>query len=230
MASSIMGKSEPKTAEELEAMAKANAATVGEYQGTTPGRSYVTDLHGSKGMKNSFAANGDTGYNVREMGDGRMGFSTGSDPANQYRLRESDGLYYGNYGSGGGGTGGGISMGLAAAPEPAAVAAPTVAPTAAPKDWRDDIDDSQSAGPEGMTTDQIVDNAGMDNWMQMGPQTAGQHINALVDPANWQHQVDPQYQQTRNLGRYINPLLDEQMNYRKKKGLLDYAKLSGGLV
>ncbi len=118
-------------------------------------------------------------------------------------------------------------MGLAAAPEPAAVAA---AAPAAPKDWRDDIDDSKSAGPEGMTTDQIVDNAGMDNWMQMGPQTAGQHINALVDPANWQHQVDPQYQQTRNLGRYINPLLDEQMNYRKKKGLLDYAKLSGGLV
>jgi len=112
---------------------------------------------------------------------------------------------------------------------PQAIGAPTVAPEA-PKDWRDDIDDSKSAGPEGMTTDQIVDNAGMDNWMQMGPQTAGQHINALVDPANWQHQVDPQYQQTRNLGRYINPLLDEQMNYRKKKGLLDYAKLSGGLV
>jgi len=118
-----------------------------------------------------------------------------------------------------------------AAPEPVAVAAssPAVEPAAKP-DWREDIDTSQSAGPEGMTTDQIVDNAGMDNWMQMGPQTQGQHINALVDPANWQTQIDPRYQQTRNLGRYINPMIDEQMNYRKKKGLLDYAKLSGGLV
>jgi hypothetical protein len=117
------------------------------------------------------------------------------------------------------------------APQAVAPAAAAPAAVAEPKpDWRDDIDYSKSEGPEGMTTDQIVDNTGMDNWMQMGPQTAGQHINPLVDPSNWQHQVDPQHQQTRNLGRYINPLIDEEMEYRKKQGLLSYASGNGGLI
>jgi len=209
MASSIMGKSEPKTAEELEAMAKANAATVGEYQGTTPGRSYVTDLHGSKGMKNSFAANGDTGYNVREMGDGRMGFSTGSDPANQYRLRESDGLYYGNYGQGGGGTGGGISMGLAAAPEP--VAAPT-APTAPPTPKPTIVgatdtpieDPATTASIMGDTYDTMLDWRPISSDGQGGTQT----MNPLVDPNAWLHQIDPQYQQYNAPGRYISQQME----------------------
>ena len=188
----------------------------------------ITDLNGNAGMKNNFRT-GDK-FDVTTGNDGRLGFSTGNDPANQYRYRESDGLWYGNYGQGGGGTGGGISLGQAApvsAPAAVAVAAPA---EAAPLDWREDIDYSKSEGPEGMTTDEIVDNTGMNNWMDMGPQTAGQHINALVDPENWQYQLDPVHQQTRNIGRYINPLLEEQMAYRRKKGLLDYAKLSGGLV
>lgn len=111
-----------------------------------------------------------------------------------------------------------------AAPVVAAVEEPT------PLDWREDIDTSQSAGPEGMTTSEIVDNTGMDNWMASGPETQGQHINALVDPASWQTQIDPRHQQTRNLGRYINPLIDEEMEYRKKQGLLSLASNNRGLI
>ena len=81
-----------------------------------------------------------------------------------------------------------------------------------------------SAGSgDGLTTDEIVDNSGMDNWMSMGPQTQGEHINALVDPGNWQYQVDPIDQQVRNLGRYQNPLLEEWLNNRK--GLLAQNKM-----
>jgi hypothetical protein len=138
----------------------------------------------------------------------------------KYKYNDRTGMYHAE----GGDT---VSLGEVAQQAPEA-AAPTAAPTAAPKDWRDDIDYSKSEGPEGMTTDQIVDNAGMGNWMKMGPQTAGQHINPLVDPANWQHQVDPQYQQTRNLGRYNNPVLDAQVAQRRRKGLLAYSP--GGIA
>jgi hypothetical protein len=109
---------------------------------------------------------------------------------------------------------------------PQMAAAPSAAPVGAPPptkpDWRDDIDMTRGEGSagsgDGLTTSEIVDNSGMDNWMEMGPQTQGEHINPLVDPSNWQYQVDPRNQQVRNLGRYQNPLLDEWMSQRK--GLL----------
>ena len=86
---------------------------------------------------------------------------------------------------------------------------------------------SAGSGP-GLTTDEIVDNSGMQNWMAMGPQTAGEHVNALVDPANWQYQVDPAHQRVRNLGRYQNPMLDEWMNSPQYQGGL--LALNKGLV
>jgi hypothetical protein len=108
------------------------------------------------------------------------------------------------------------------APAAAASSGPTAAPTAepdAPADWREDVDYSKSESPEGMTTEQIVDNVGMDNWMEMGPVTAGQHINPLVDPAKWQYQADPKHQQVRNLGRYVNPLIAKEMEERQNQGV-----------
>lgn len=118
-----------------------------------------------------------------------------------------------------------------------ASAAPDAAPIGAPPplkaDWRDNIDMTQGEGSagsgDGLTTDQIVDNTGMNNWMAMGPQTAGQHINPLVDPANWQYQVNPQHQQVRNLGTYKNPMLDEWMSTPFSQGGL-LALNTGGLL
>lgn len=118
---------------------------------------------------------------------------------------------------------------VAAAPD----AAPIGAPAPAQKDWRDNIDMTQGEGSagsgEGLTTDEIVDNTGMDRWMAMGPQTSGQHINPLVDPANWQYQVDPANQRVRNLGRYKNPMLDEWMDTPFSQGGL-LALNTGGLL
>jgi len=136
-----------------------------------------------------------------------MGFSTGSDPANQYRLRESDGLYYGNYGQGGGGTGGGISMGLAAAPEP--VAAPTAAPTAPPTPKPTIVgatdtpieDPATTASILGDTYDKMLDWRPISRDGQGGTQT----MNPLVDPNAWLTQIDPQYQQYNDPGRYVSP-------------------------
>ena len=106
------------------------------------------------------------------------------------------------------------------------------APPPAQPDWRDNIDMTQGEGSagsgDGLTTDQIVDNSGMQNWMAMGPQTAGEHINALVDPSQWQYQVDPANQRVRNLGRYQNPMLDEWMNSPQYQGGL--LALNKGLV
>jgi len=106
------------------------------------------------------------------------------------------------------------------------------APAPAPNDWRDDVDmtrgDGSAGSGPGLTTDEIVDNSGMQNWMNMGPQTAGEHVNALVDPSNWQYQVDPANQRVRNLGRYQNPMLDEWMNSPQYQGGL--LALNKGLV
>ncbi len=115
----------------------------------------------------------------------------------------------------------------------ASPAAPVGAPPPAKPDWRDNIDMTQGEGSagsgDGLTTDEIVDNSGMQNWMAMGPQTQGEHINALVDPANWQYQVDPANQRVRNLGRYRNPMLDEWMDTPFSQGGL-LALNTGGLL
>ena len=159
--------------------------------------------------------------------DGSNGFSMGSsDPSDQFRWNEKTGDYRSH--------GGGI-MSIAEMPQMAAPesAAPIGAPTPSKPDWRDDIDMTQGEGSagsgDGLTTDGIVDNTGMDNWMAMGPQTQGEHINELVSPANWQYQVDPRNQQTRNLGRYRNPMLDEWMDTPFSQGGL-LALNTGGLL
>jgi len=161
--------------------------------------------------------------------DGSNGFSFGpvaTDPSSKFKWNEKTGDYRS--------LGGGI---MSVAEMPVTAAAPDAAPVGAPapkkKDWRDNIDmtrgeGSAGSGP-GLTTDQIVDNTGMDNWMAMGPQTAGQHINPLVDPANWQYQVDPANQRVRNLGIYRNPMLDEWMDTPFSQGGL-LALNTGGLL
>jgi len=156
--------------------------------------------------------------------DGSNGFSMGGDLSDQFKWNEKTGDYRSH--------GGGI-MSIAEMPQVQS-AAPVGAPPPKKKkpDWRDDIDydrpeGSAGSGP-GLTTDQIVDNSGMQNWMDMGPQTSGQNVNALVDPENWQYQVNPEHQQVRNLGRYKNPMLDDWMNDRKKQGLL--SRQTGGLI
>ena len=136
--------------------------------------------------------------------------NVGNDLSDQYRFNDVTGKWHAN--------GGGImevgEMPVAAAP--VADAAPVGAPPPAKPDWRDNVDMTQGEGSagsgDGLTTDEIVDNSGMQNWMATGPQTAGQHVNPLVDPGNWQYQVDPANQRVRNLGRYRNPMLDEWMN------------------
>lgn len=165
------------------------------------------------------------GTEIMMNADGSNGFSMGGDLSDQFKWNEKTGDYRSH--------GGGI-MEIAEMPQMQAAAAPVGAPPPKKKkpDWRDDIDydrpeGSAGSGP-GLTTDQIVDNAGMQNWMDMGPQTSGQNVNALVDPENWQYQVNPEHQQVRNLGRYKNPMLDDWMNDRKKQGLL--ARQTGGLI
>ena len=159
--------------------------------------------------------------------DGSNGFTymggggAASDGSNNYKWNEKTGDYRSH--------GGGI-MQVGEMPQQQA---PVVqnAPSAAPKkkkpkkDWREDIDYDNSAGPEGLPTSGIVDNEPMNNWLAMGPQT-GQELNPLVDPNNWQTVIDPKYQQTRNLGRYVNPGVDEFL-----KGLLSPKKNKmGGLI
>jgi len=195
MASSSKPKLEPETPEEM--MERKRMIMGG---GHTKGGGYNHGLEGTEIMMNR---------------DGTNGFSLGNDLSDQYKWNEKTGDYRSH--------GGGI-MNIAEMPQMAA--APSAAPVGAPPptkpDWRDDIDMTRGEGSagsgDGLTTSEIVDNSGMDNWMEMGPQTQGEHINPLVDPSNWQYQVDPRNQQVRNLGRYQNPLLDEWMSQRK--GLL----------
>jgi hypothetical protein len=198
---------EPETPEEMEARKRIITG------GTTKG--------GHRGQYN--------GNEIMMNRDGSNGFSFGSvasDPSSKFKWNEKTGDYRSH--------GGGI---MSVAEMPVTAAAPDAAPIGAPapekKDWRDNIDMTQGEGSagsgEGLTTDQIVDNTGMDNWMAMGPQTAGQHINPLVDPNNWQYQVDPANQRVRNLGTYQNPMLDEWMDSPFSQGGL-LALNTGGLL
>lgn len=200
-------KLEPETPEEMEARRR---MIVG---GSTKGGATTHELSGKEIMMNR---------------DGSNGFTYGavaSDPSSKYRWNEKTG----DYRSHGGGIMNVMEMPVAATPD----AAPVGAPAPAKKDWRDNIDMTQGEGSagsgDGLTTDEIVDNTGMDNWMAMGPQSAGQHINPLVDPANWQYQVNPQHQQVRNLGTYQNPMLDEWMDTPFSQGGL-LALNTGGLL
>ena len=200
--------SKPKTEDELKSMVMANdakAQALRDRQRVVVGGQSLGQSTGDK-------------VTMSEDGQSFMSDYVGAGNRGKFTFNPITGRYHND---------GGDIVDLGEVAQQAPAAAPTAEPTAAPKDWREDIDYSKSEGPEGMTTDQIVDTAGMDNWMQMGPQTSGQHINALIDPANWQHQVDPQYQQTRNLGRYINPLIDEEREYREKQGLLSYSNNRG---
>ena len=200
-------KIEPETPEEMEARRR---MIVG---GSTKSGATTHELAGKEIMMNR---------------DGSNGFTYGAvagDPSSQYKWNEKTG----DYRSHGGGIMNVMEIPVAATPD----AAPVGAPAPVKKDWRDNIDMTQGEGSagsgDGLTTDEIVDNTGMDNWMAMGPQSAGQHINPLVDPANWQYQVNPQHQQVRNLGTYKNPMLDEWMdNPFSQGGLL--ALNTGGLL
>ena len=203
MASSSKPKEDP-TPEEI--MARKRMITGGQYAGN------LLDIT--------------PGTEIMMNADGSNGFSMGPDPSDRFMWNEKTGDYRSN--------GGGIAR-IAEMPQaaaPAQSAAPVGAPAPKPKDWRDDIDmtrgeGSAGSGP-GLTTDGIVDNTGMQNWMAMGPQTAGEHVNALVDPSQWQYQVDPADQRVRNLGRYQNPMLDEWMNSPQYQGGL--LALNKGLV
>ena len=123
-----------------------------------------------------------------------------------------------------------VDVPVVQAQAPAASAAPAGAPppTNKPKkDWRDNIDKTIHPGSVGSSpplgTEGIVDTGGMDNFINMGG-PAGGHINPLVNHNNWIHQVNPDHLKARNVGRYINPGIDDFMN---RKGILAG---SGGLV
>ena len=202
-------KLEPETPEEMEARRRMITG------GSTKGGATTHELSGKEIMMNR---------------DGSNGFTYGavaSDPSSQYKWNEKTGDYRSH--------GGGIMniMEIPVAETPTAAAAPIGAPPPLKADWRDNIDMTQGEGSagsgDGLTTDQIVDNTGMNNWMDMGPQTPGHLLNPLVDPGNWQYQVDPTHQQVRNLGTYKNPMLDEWMSTPFSQGGL-LALNTGGLL
>ena len=70
-------------------------------------------------------------------------------------------------------------------------------------------------GP-GLGTGDIVDNSGMNNWMNNGPVTPGQTLNPLMDPNEWQYQADPNDGYVPDLGTYVAPGL----LWPKKKGAI----------
>ena len=174
--------------------------------------------------KNAGYNHGLEGSEIMMNRDGSNGFSMGNDLSDQYKWNEKTGDYRSH--------GGGI-MNIGEMPQQAPVdAAPVGAPppTNKPKDdWRENIDKTIQPGSvgssPGMTTEQIVDTSGMDNFMDMGGSQGG-HINPLVDPSNWMHQVNPDHLQARNVGIYKNPAIDDWLA-KSQKGLLSK---SGGLV
>ncbi len=207
--SGLLGGPEPKTAEELEAQSEANNLKASEM---AAGPSYkVTDVHDSVGFDGGWRHDS-VGQDINMQTDrkGRQFFRTDNtgDPQSIW-MKGRDGKWFGNYGQGGMGTGGsGISLGQVQAAPAVVAAAPTPPPTPKPTivgATDTPIEDpATTASIMGDTYDTMLDWRPISSDGQGGTQT----MNPLVDPNAWLHQIDPQYQQYNDPGRYISPQME----------------------